>query len=580
VLLLLTFSFLAGFVTILTPCIWPLLPIVLASSITGKSHHRPLGVTLGIMLSFAIFTLLISGLVRLLNFDPNALRLVSVVVIGILGIVLILPGISSILEGLISRLVGLFGITRQQSGNGFVPGFVTGIALGIVWTPCAGPILAAIVALAATGKISLDAVLVIFAYVLGIGVPLFIFAYAGQQLFTKAKFISAYTGRIQQVFGVIMILTALAIYTNYDVYIETQLLNAFPGLGSTLNTFESNSTVTKQLNLLKGGSQSTPQSVLNSSDLFNTNSPAPGFSGGTKWLNTTKPLSLADLKGKVILVDFWTYTCINCIRTLPHVTAWYEKYKNFGFVVIGVHTPEFQFEHDTGNVQNAIKMFNIHYPVVQDNNYAIWNAYNNQYWPAEYLIDANGNIRRENFGEGDYAQTEQAIQTLLQQSGKSVPKSLLTILDQTPQGQLSPETYLNSDKMQYYYPDGNTGNISSNFVLSNNLPVNSFSLGGNWTIDVSSATAGDKAELNYNFYADKVYLVLNPGPAKIAKAKIYLDGALINRQFAGSDVTNGEMIINSDRLYNLIDLRGTPGTHILNIQFETPGIQAFAFTFG
>ncbi len=577
--LLLAFAFLSGFVTILTPCIWPLLPIVLSSSVTGTSHQRPLGVTLGIMLSFGIFTLVISSLVKLLNFDPNILRLISVVVIAVLGISLIIPAAGAKLELLISRLSAMFGVKTQQQGNGFWPGFITGVALGIVWSPCAGPILAAIAALAATGKITFDAVLVIIFYVFGIGLPLFVFAYGGQQLFVRTRFISRYTGRIQQVFGVIMLLTALAIYTNYDVAFETKLLDAFPGLNTTLNNFENNSTVTNQLNVLKGTSQSTPQATNNNTDLFNSNLPAPDFSGGTNWLNS-KPLTIAELKGKVVLVDFWTYTCINCIRTLPHITAWYEKYKNLGFVVIGVHTPEFQFEHDTGNVQNAIKMFGINYPVVQDNNYAIWNAYNNQYWPAEYLIDSNGNIRRENFGEGDYDQTETAIQTLLQQAGKTVPKSILKIPDQTPQEQISPETYLNSQRMQYYYPGGNTGNTSANFTLSNNLPVNAFSFGGKWTIDANSATAGNNASLNYNFYANKVFLVLNRGSTNQAKIKIFLDGHLVDKTFAGGDVVNGEVVIDSDRLYNLIDLKGNPGNHILEIQFETQGIKAFAFTFG
>jgi thiol-disulfide isomerase/thioredoxin len=286
------------------------------------------------------------------------------------------------------------------------------------------------------------------------------------------------------------------------------------------------------------------------------------------------------LKGKVVLVDFWTYTCINCIRTLPHVTSWYDKYKDKGFVVIGVHTPEFQFEHDMGNVQNAIKMYNIHYPVPQDNNYAIWNNYNNQYWPAEYLIDANGNIRRTHFGEGEYDQTEMAIQALLKEKGAKITSSLDKMPDQTPTMQLSPETYLGSNRMEYYFPDQNTGVVNKNFILSDNLSQNTFSLGGNWNITSDNAITGVGAELNYNFSADKVYLVLRPGSAKNAKVRVFLDGKVVDSSNMGADVQNGVVTIDTDRLYNLIDLKGNGGSHILKIEFEDSGIEAFAFTFG
>lgn len=575
---LLLFAFLSGLVTILTPCIWPLLPIVLSSSISGKSHKRPLGVTLGIMVSFTIFTLAISSIVRIFHFDPNILRIFAVVVIGLLGIALLIPSFSQVLEGLISRLTGFFSRGKTTTSNDFSTGFVTGLSLGIVWSPCAGPILAAIAALAATGKVTLDVILVTFSYVLGIGIPLFIFAYLGQRIFIRTRFISKYTGRIQQIFGVVMILTAIAIYTNYDVYIQSKFLNAFPQFNSALTNFGNSSELTKQLDVLKG--TNTIQESKESS-LFNTNMPAPEFVGVSKWLNTNKPLSLASLKGKVVLVDFWTYTCINCIRTLPFVTSWYDKYKDDGFVVVGVHTPEFQFEHDTQNVLNAIKMYNIHYPVAQDNDYATWNSYNNQYWPAEYLIDKDGNIRRFHFGEGEYTEMEMAIQNLISETGKKVGPKLVSMPDQTPKSQLSPETYLGANRMQYYYPNSNTGVVNQDFTISNNTPINSFSLGGNWTINPDEAITGGKAILNYNFSANKVYLVLRPAdPDSVSKVKVFLDGKLVNDSISGADVKNGEVIIDSDRLYNLIDLRGKSGNHILKLEFESPGTEVFAFTFG
>jgi cytochrome c biogenesis protein CcdA/thiol-disulfide isomerase/thioredoxin len=578
-ILLLFFAFLSGLVTIFAPCIWPLLPIILSSTATG-GHKKPLGITLGIMLSFGFLTLSIAYLVRIIPFDPNALRYVAVIIIALLGISLIVPKFSGMLEVYVSKISGKLNIGNRSESTGFRSGFITGSALGVVWAPCAGPILATIATLAATQSVNLSVILIAAAYVIGVGIPLFIFSTIGKYIFTRSRVLSKYTGRMQQVFGVIMIFTALSIATNYDKVVQVKLLNAFPQLNSTLNSFENNNAIRKQLDQLRKKPDAVGIETENQSGLFNTNTPAPDFTGGTKWLNGQKALSISGLKGKVVLIDFWTYTCINCIRTLPHVTSWYDKYKNEGFVVVGVHTPEFQFEHDTKNVLNAIKMFNIHYPVVQDNDYAIWNSYSNQYWPAEYLIDANGNVRRTHFGEGEYEEMEMAIQTLLKEKGAKIDSGLEKMLDQTPKMSLSPETYLGSDRMQFYYPNGNTGNVNQEFKLSENIPQDSFSLGGQWDITAETAIAVKNAVLDCNFFADKVFLVLRPGVSKNSKVKIFLDGKAVDSSNAGSDIQNGEIIIDSDRLYNLIDLKGNPGNHLLKLEFQDSGTEAFAFTFG
>lgn len=576
-ILLLFFAFLAGLVTILTPCIWPLLPIILSSASLSKGHQKPLGITLGIMVSFAFFTLIISYLVRLFHFDPNVLRLVAVVVIAFLGLTMLIPQLGKVMELVLSRMSGIFG--QRKHGNGFGGGFITGLSLGIVWSPCAGPILAAIAALAATGKVTGDVILVTIAYVIGVGIPLFLFAYGGQQVVTRTRFLSQYTGRVQQIFGIIMLLTALAIYTNYDQYLQTQLLTAFPEFNATLNGFESSSGVTQALNALKG---SSGQQLTQDSSLLNVTSPtpAPDFVGITTWLNTDKPVTLASLKGKVVLVDFWTYTCINCIRTLPHVTSWYDKYNKDGFVVVGIHTPEFQFEHDTNNVKNAIQMYNIHYPVGQDNNYDTWNNYNNQYWPAEYLIDAQGMIRRVEFGEGNYDKMEMAIQLLLKDAGKKVNAKIDTMQDQTPTTQISPETYLGSNRMQYYYPLGSLQNGQQTLTLSDGLPQNSFSYGGSWTIADEFATAGSNATLNYNFVASNVYIILDPPAGQKGQVRVLVDGKPIDTAIAGEDVHDGIVTVATDRLYHIVNLHGKTENHTLKLEFLTPGVQAFTFTFG
>jgi len=576
--LLYSFSFLAGFVTILAPCIWPVLPIVLSSSVAGgKGHSRPLGITLGVMISFSVFTLAISYLVKLFHFDPNTLRIIAVVIIVFLGLTMIIPTLSAKFEIFVNKLSNLFG-QKTNTNSGFLAGLITGLSLGIVWTPCAGPILATVATLAATGKFSLSVILVTVFYVMGVGVPLFTFGYGGAHLIKNLKGLNRFTGKIQKIFGVIMILAAIAIYTNYAQTLQLQLINQFPALGTVVNGFENSSLVGNQLNKLSG-KQSLP--VVDTTGLFNIDTPAPDFTGITHWLNTNKPISIKDLRGKVILVDFWTYTCINCIRTLPFITGWYQKYKDDGFVVIGVHTPEFQFEHDTGNVQNAIKMFNIQYPVAQDNNYTTWNAYSNEYWPAEYLIDADGNIRRADFGEGEYDKMEKAIQALLMQAGNKVDTSLLNTQNQTPQSEISPETYLGSARMQYYFPNGSVGNGQQNFTLSDNLTQNSFSYGGTWTISDENAVASAGSTLNYNFKANHVYIILRPKAVGIqGQVKVYLDGKVITATNAGVDDGNGIINVTTDRLYDIVNIHGSSGNHILKLEFVTPGIQAYTFTFG
>jgi thiol-disulfide isomerase/thioredoxin len=419
--------------------------------------------------------------------------------------------------------------------------------------------------------------LVTLAYIAGVGVPLFIFAYASQRIILRAKQLNKYASRVQQVFGVIMILATVAIYTNYDQTLQLQLIAKFPVLGTVVNGFENSKLVTSQLALLKN---QPPAIVIDNNGLFNTNMPAPDFVGINKWLNTNKPVTITSLKGKVVLVDFWTYTCINCIRTLPHVTTWYDKYRQDGFVVIGVHTPEFQFEQDTGNVRSAIQTDNIHYPVAQDNQYATWNNYNNQYWPAEYLIDQNGNIRRTDFGEGNYDQMELAIQTLLKENGKKVTDKLSNLTNNTSNTDISLETYLGSNRMQYYFPNGSLSSGTQTFSLSNNISQNTFSYGGVWTINSDYAVSGENGAINYNFIAGKVYIILRPSRAKINTVKVYLDGQVIDPSVAGTDVNSGIVNVDSDRLYNLVNLHGRTENHILKLEFQTPGIQVYTFTFG
>ncbi len=548
--ILLLFAFISGLVTIFAPCIWPLLPIVLSATTSG-GHRKPLGITLGIIISFAFFTLTLSYIVRIIPFDPDILRLFAVFIIGLLGLSLVIPKLTFLLEGLVSKISGKFNISSNQD-NGFWSGILTGFSLGIVWSPCAGPILATIATLAATQSVNLQIVLVTAFYCLGIGIPLFIFATIGRRIFLKSKLLSPYTGKIQQAFGIIMILTAMLIFTGYDRILQTKLLNSIPAYSNFLYKLEGNKSVQNQLEKLKGNNKPMPTPNIFSPTQTNLGQ-APEFVGISKWLNS-EPLTISQLKGKVVLVDFWTYTCINCIRTLPFVTSWYEKYKDKGFIVIGVHTPEFEFEKKTENVLNAIKQYNIHYPVAQDNDYLTWKAYNNHYWPAEYLIDAKGVIRHTHFGEGEYNVTEKAIQDLLKEAGQNPDMPLTNMPDQPPKSQITPETYLGLSRRDKY-------------SSSKDLSLNTWTLNGNWDEQDEYISSKEISALDFKFNAGKVFLVITPA-TKSDVINVLVDGKLTQT------ITASEA-----KLYPLVELPQV-GTHLLHLDFQTPGTKIYAFTFG
>lgn len=567
--ILLFFAFVSGLVTILAPCIWPLLPIVLSASTTG-GRQKSLGITLGIMSSFLTFTLSVSYLVKLFHFDPNILRLVAVIVISFLGLTLLVPWLSQKLEGLMSRISGRFTPTASKKKQGFLGGYLTGLVLGVVWSPCAGPILATIATLAATTSVNFQVILVTLSYVVGLGIPLFLFSQGSAIFFTRTRFISRYTGRIQQIFGAVMILTALAIFTNYDKVVQVKLLEVFPSFSNFLYGIENNQEVQKQLNILKKKKdemkREMPKVNLPGSDLPNLG-PAPEFVGIAKWLNAEKPIRMADLRANVVLIDFWTYTCINCVRTLPHVTGWYEKYKDRGFVVVGVHTPEFEFEKNTQNVINAIQQYGIHYPVAQDNTYSTWNAYDNHYWPAKYLVDVKGNIRYIHFGEGEYEQTEKNIQLLLNEAGRQTKEETMNLEDQTPITRLTPETYLGAARRERFTSDKRP------------LSLHQFKLEGIWDTQEEYAIPKKGAALELRFFADKVFIVITP-KTKPGTFQVFLDGKIISKDSWGKDAIGGRVTLDVPRLYNLIDLHGKNGDHILRLQFETDGTRLYAFTFG
>lgn len=552
------FAFLAGLVTILSPCILPILPIVLSSGVSGQgakpSLARPLGTVLGFVLSFTFFTLFLSGIVSALGIPSDSLRIFSIIVISFFGFTLLVPFFQRLTEKLFSKLSQ---ISPNVSPNpNFWSGILLGITLGLLWTPCVGPILASVISLAISGTVTLNAFFITLAFSLGTAIPMLIIIRGGSQLLHQIPWLTKNTGNIQKAFGIVMILTAIAIFFNLDRRFQTFVITKFPSYGTGLTKIEDISLVRDQLN------------NINQINKMNT---APEIIAGGKWFNSS-PLTLQGLRGKVVLVDFWTYTCINCIRTLPYLHNWNEKYKNDGLVIIGVHSPEFEFEKIADNVAKAIKEFDIQYPVVQDNNFATWRAYSNSYWPAKYLIDKDGVIRYTHFGEGDYDKTEQKIQDLLQEINGQKPDTQINNATYNNEAR-TPETYLGYGRGDSFSSKDNEKIQSFRFPSS--LSSNQVAFSGSWFVGQEYIGAQTGASLKIDFNAKDVFLVMRPNGSNV-KINVFVDDV---KQYFGKDNQNGEVTIDTDRLYHLITLPEA-GHHILRLDFPSGGVEAFAFTFG
>ncbi|HUO57482.1 MAG TPA: cytochrome c biogenesis protein DipZ [bacterium] len=576
-LFLLFFSFLAGFATILAPCIWPLLPLVLSVSSTG-GKRKPLGLTLGVMTSFSLFTLFVSYLERILHIDANVFRLLAVAVIGLLGLSLLFPSLGARFEAWINRVLQPLQsrLRGKEEGRGFGAGYVAGFSIGLVWAPCAGPILATIATLAATQSVNFQVLLVTLSYALGLGIPLFLVSLGGSVVFARMRKVNRYTGLVQQAFGVIMIGVAALIYTNYDKTIQLKILEAFPSYGNLLSGLETNKTVSDQLDALRGRAP-REETTLAMAGKLGDRGEAPEFTGITNWLNSP-PLTMKGLRGKVVLVDFWTYSCVNCLRTLPNVKAWYQKYGPEHFVVVGVHAPEFAFEKDTARVGKALGQFGLTYPVAQDNDFKTWNAYHNEYWPAEYLIDAKGHIRLAHFGEGNYGEMDAAIRQLLTEAGYP-PNGQAAIQEASGEDyDQTPESYLGLARLERFASNEKPAAGMRTYSLPQSLALHQIAYQGAWTLSGEAAQAGKGSALEIRFNAEKVFLVIGPA-MKGDSLSLFLDGQSIG-PLGGSDVMDGKVLLDSHRLYNLVDLKGKPASHLLRIQFDSPGTSVYAFTFG
>jgi thiol-disulfide isomerase/thioredoxin len=439
---------------------------------------------------------------------------------------------------------------------------VLGLAVGVVYVPCAGPVLAAITVVGATHRVGLTAIILTAAFAAGTAVPLLAVAVAGGQLTSRIGAIRRRAPQLRRAGGAVLIVMAVLIASDVLAGLQRDI----PGYTTAL---QGSPTVRKQLNALTG----TPHTSLAKCDSTATTlvncGPGPAFKGITTWLNTPggQPLSLSALRGKVVLVDFWTYSCINCQRTLPHVEGWYSEYAKDGFVVVGVHTPEFAFEHVVSNVRAQAAALGVRYPVAIDNNYATWNAYSNQYWPADYLIDAQGNVRSVHFGEGGYSTMGQLIRQLLQAAHPSMAVATPAgVPDKTPAGQMNPETYVGYDELQYLDPPEVARDTPAEYHFPASLPLGALGLAGTWTDHAQEATAGPGAQLELGFLAQDVYLVLGGTGT--------LDVSVNGRPTQTIDVAG------VPRLYTLYQAQaGSPASGKLVLR-ASPGVQAYDFTFG
>ncbi len=574
-MLLYLFTFLAGIVTVLSPCVLPVLPAILSAGI-GKGRYRPLGIIIGLIASFAFFTLTLTYLVHLLGISANGLRYIAIVIIALFGVVMLFPYLGNKFAQVTSS-IGNLGANIQSHATakktGFGSGLLLGAALGLVWTPCAGPILAVVTTLVATQHVTFQIVLLTLAYSLGSGIPLLLIAYGGNKALTAIPSLARHSEGIKKFFGLLMILTAVGLFLNLEVYLQQLAIKYLP-----LVQIENNAQVQQELNKLRPPSPFSEQRLTalqkEQGGGLPRIGPAPELVGIVKWINS-EPLTLAQLRGKIVLLDFWTYSCINCIRTFPYLINWNEKYKDRGLVIIGVHTPEFEFEKDPKNVKKAVERFHILYPVALDNQYKTWQAYNNLYWPAHYLIDQEGIVRQVHFGEGGYLETENAIRNLLGMTAMEEKEP--TKISSRP---ITQETYLGTSRAKNYTHSLHLKpNETVFYDYTPPLQNGQVGLRGKWFVSTQKITSqSDTSTLDLNFIATRVYLVMEAdSPHQVS---VFLDGAPLPKKYYTDDMDRqGNLLVHEARKYDVINLKGEYGHHLLTLHVPT-GVSAYAFTFG
>lgn len=569
-MILFALAYLGGVLTIVSPCILPVLPFVFARA--DQSFARTgLPLLTGMAISFAaIATLATLGGGWVVHANQLG-RIIALALLALFALTLLLPALAEWLtRPLVALGVKLSDDTRATSGVG--TSLLLGIATGLLWAPCAGPILGLILTGAAIKGVSASTTLLLLSYALGAATSLAAALLIGGRVLRAMKQSLIASAWIRRILGAMVLLGVIAIALGLDTGVLTQLSVA-------------RTTDLETMLLDKAGQGRTIHTTAVAGSNLPIEGEMPQLSGAVQWLNSA-PLTKAQLKGKVVLIDFWTYSCINCLRALPYVKAWANKYAGAGLVVIGVHAPEFAFEKSPANVARAVRDLGVTYPVALDNDLVIWNAFQNQYWPAHYFIDAQGRIRHHHFGEGDYDDSERVIRQLLREAGHTnLPGGLVNPSASGIEAPAmadtltSPETYLGYDRGSNFASGVPHTDTSATYATPYPLAANQWGLNGRWTITAQASHAdAPQTQITYRFHARDLHLVLGPSD-KPVRFTVTLDGQAPGTAHGGDTDAFGNGIVTSQRLYQLIRA-SRPGDHTFTITFHDAGVQAFAFTFG
>ncbi|OBG82432.1 cytochrome c biogenesis protein CcdA [Mycobacterium sp. E3305] len=569
-------GFLGGLITAISPCILPVLPVILLSGASGSrgisSAARPYLLIAGLVCSFSLATLIGSALLTALHLPQDAIRWAALVVLVLIGLGLIFPPLQHLIERPFAYLP-----QRQIGPN--TDGFGLGLTLGALYVPCAGPVLAAIVVAGGTQSIGAGVLLLTGTFALGNAVPLLAFALAGRRVAERVAAFRRHQRVIQVAGGITMVVLAVALVFNLPAMLQRAIPDYTTAMQNKIGADDIQRTLnagpatpppgTSGLQLSPGGVSidGALTDCMEGATQLQQCGPAPAIAGIAGWLNTPdgEPLDPAAVRGKVVLVDFWAYSCINCQRAIPHVIDWYNRYHDAGFVAIGVHTPEYAFERVPANVASGAAALHIPYPVALDNGYTTWNNYQNLYWPAEYLIDATGQVRHTKFGEGDYDGTEKLIRELLvgAHPGTRLPGPTHSP-DTTPQTRLTPETYLGVDRARNYGGTGEYKAGTATFDYPASLPADKFALRGRWKLDDQGATAdSDDTGIRLSYTAKDVYVVVG-GTGTLTVSR---DGKTTTTAIGGPPTLH-PIVADEAARSDQLDMR------------VSPGLQVFSFTFG
>jgi cytochrome c biogenesis protein CcdA/thiol-disulfide isomerase/thioredoxin len=561
-MILIGITYLAGVLTILSPCILPVLPFVFSRA--QKSFLKSgLPLLVGMSLTFTLFSALAVAGGEWISQASEYGRIIAMTLLGVFGLSLVFPSLSEKMLTPLTRLGAKIG--QGSSGDSVQGSVLVGIGTGLLWAPCAGPILGLVLTgAAAQGDLS-KSILLLVSYSLGAATSLGLALVAGNRFLGRLKKFLGVDQIVKKVLGVAVLLGVAAIALNLDRTILTQI-----------SKLETTSLENKLLSLIQ--TENTEEAIRG---------PLPELAGATAWINT-QPLAKSDLKGKVVLIDFWTYSCINCLRTLPYVKTWYEKYKADGLVVVGIHSPEFAFEKSLTNVQAAVTDLGITYPVALDNDYEIWHAFSNRYWPAHYFVDRNGEIRAHHFGEGNYDESENTIRELLAENGHTLSaddsiqtqKSKISALPLSS-GSRSPETYLGFDRAENFVSlTEKINDVPVDYLAASTLKPNQWTIQGQWVISEEKISLKKpKGKIKFQFLGKGLHLVL--GSAKPVRFKVLLDGKAPGENHGLDIDKNGFGKVDSQRLYQLIQQKSDVNTdHLFEIEFLDEDVDAYAFTFG